>query len=67
MKSPIVNEKRENLCDVVPLKTPYVLFIDPSNVCNFKCNFCAPQSQVNNSWFQKKLWILSYIKKLLMI
>ena len=26
--------------DVLPLKVPLVIFIDPSNVCNFKCVFC---------------------------
>ena len=26
--------------DVLPLNVPLVIFIDPSNVCNFKCVFC---------------------------
>ena len=26
--------------DVLPLKVPLVIFIDPSNICNFKCVFC---------------------------
>ncbi len=26
--------------DVVPLPKPYVLFIDPSSICNFKCKQC---------------------------
>ena len=26
--------------DVLPLNVPLVIFIDPSNVCNFKCIFC---------------------------
>ncbi len=25
---------------VVPLEAPFVLLIDPSNLCNFRCNFC---------------------------
>lgn len=39
-------EKRENhnsrrpLDQVVPLHTPYIVYIDPSGACNFKCNFC---------------------------
>ena len=24
----------------VPLETPYVLLVDPSNLCNFRCKFC---------------------------
>ncbi len=31
---------RNNLRDVVPLDTPYALFIDPTNFCNFHCSFC---------------------------
>ena len=31
---------RNDLRDVVPLDTPYALFIDPTNFCNFHCSFC---------------------------
>jgi radical SAM protein with 4Fe4S-binding SPASM domain len=34
------NPKRTDLSKVVPLSTPYVLFVDPSSACNFKCTFC---------------------------
>ncbi|HJO93001.1 MAG TPA: radical SAM/SPASM domain-containing protein [Victivallales bacterium] len=40
------NEPRINLNDrtplqnVIPLSTPFVLFLDPSSLCNFKCKFC---------------------------
>ena len=33
-------ENRTRLESVLPLKTPFVLFIDPSDACNFKCSFC---------------------------
>jgi len=33
-------EKRTKLFEVIPLPTPYVIFIDPSSACNFKCTFC---------------------------
>lgn len=33
-------ENRTKLETVLPLRTPFVLFIDPSDACNFKCNFC---------------------------
>lgn len=29
------------LKDVVPVDTPFTLFISPSQLCNFKCHFCA--------------------------
>ncbi len=31
---------RTRLETVLPLATPFVIFIDPSDACNFKCSFC---------------------------
>ena len=31
---------RTALQDVIPLKTPFVIFIDPASACNFLCSFC---------------------------
>jgi len=28
------------LADAVPLETPFLVYIDPSNICNFRCRFC---------------------------
>ncbi len=39
----MVGEKhnaRQRLLDVVPLKQPFVVMIDPCGACNFKCSFC---------------------------
>jgi len=33
-------ENRTKLETVLPLSTPFVIFIDPSDACNFKCSFC---------------------------
>lgn len=33
-------EDRTPLQEVIPLSTPFVLFIDPVNTCNFQCTFC---------------------------
>jgi MoaA/NifB/PqqE/SkfB family radical SAM enzyme len=33
-------ENRTKLETVLPLATPFVIFIDPSDACNFKCSFC---------------------------
>lgn len=38
--APRINQKRTPLEHVIPLDTPYVLFLDPSSRCNFKCKFC---------------------------
>jgi MoaA/NifB/PqqE/SkfB family radical SAM enzyme len=32
--------KRAKLSEVLPLDTPFVVHIDVSSVCNFKCKFC---------------------------
>lgn len=34
-------DDRVKLADAVPLATPFTLNIFPSNVCNFKCRYCA--------------------------
>ena len=31
---------RNPLHEVVPLSTPYIIYLDPCGACNFKCNFC---------------------------
>ena len=31
---------RTKLGTVIPLKTPFVLFVDPNSACNFQCTFC---------------------------
>ena len=43
MKAEIGTRKsatRTDLATVVPLETPFVIFVDPSSACNFKCTFC---------------------------
>ena len=33
-------EGRVALQDVIPLSTPFLLYVDPSSACNFSCQFC---------------------------
>jgi len=33
-------DERTPLQDVIPLETPFVLFVDPASSCNFQCTFC---------------------------
>lgn len=33
-------KNRTKLEQVIPLDTPFVVFVDPSDACNFKCKFC---------------------------
>lgn len=40
LKPRINLEGRTPLQDVIPLATPFVVFIDPASACNFLCPFC---------------------------
>ena len=31
---------RTELKNALPLRTPYVIYIDPCDTCNFRCKFC---------------------------
>ncbi|MGC4117471.1 MAG: radical SAM/SPASM domain-containing protein [Myxococcales bacterium] len=33
-------EKRQPLQDLIPLPAPFVVYVDPTNLCNFRCRFC---------------------------
>lgn len=44
--SDLRNSKRVDLSKAVPLMAPFTVFIDPTNICNFKCN-CCPQSRAD--------------------
>lgn len=33
-------KNRTKLEEVIPLKTPFIINIDPSDRCNFQCKFC---------------------------
>lgn len=40
IKPRIQLENRESLADSIPLSTPWVIFVDPSDRCNFNCKMC---------------------------
>lgn len=61
----IVCKDRNKLEEVIPLTTPYTVAIDPSNLCNFKCNFCAIQTKKEKLSFKKQLMDLNLFKKII--
>lgn len=61
----IVCENRNKLEEVIPLDGPYTVAIDPCNLCNFKCNFCAIQSKTIPLSFKKQLMPLDLFKKII--
>ncbi len=54
-------DDRTRLETVIPLDTPYLVFMDPSSACNFKCKFC-PCGGANKEYWgdNKKPGIMSY-------
>ena len=40
IKPRINTEGRTALETVIPLSTPFIVFVDPASVCNFRCGFC---------------------------
>ena len=40
LKPRINLEGRTPLQNVIPLSTPFVVFVDPASACNFACPFC---------------------------
>lgn len=44
--------KRQNLKEVIPLKKPFTLIIEPTNTCNFRCIQCF-QSITGENYFNK--------------
>lgn len=42
------NHNRQNLIDIIPLKKPFTLLIEPSNYCNFHCISCFQSIKADN-------------------
>lgn len=38
---PLAGMERHALHEVIPLRTPYAVYIFPTNLCNFMCNYCG--------------------------
>jgi len=59
-------KNRTALETVIPLDTPLVLFLDPSDACNFKCKFCPTSDrslmkQVGRPWRTMKMDVFEKI------
>lgn len=46
------HHERQNLIDVIPLKKPFTLIVEPTNLCNFSCVQCF-QSVAEESYFTR--------------
>lgn len=45
---PIAGMERKWLRDVIPLDTPYSVYFFPTNLCNFRCKYCAHAGGMQN-------------------
>jgi len=60
-------EGRTPLQDVIPLATPFLLYVDPSSACNFRCQFC-PTGHIDllkASEYKRRVMGLPLFEKLL--
>ena len=64
-KQNLVNKDRHRLEEVLPLRTPYALFIDPCDLCNFRCKFCAMQAAGVKLPFKKQLMSMELYRKVI--
>ncbi|MFK5857311.1 MAG: radical SAM/SPASM domain-containing protein [Bacteroidota bacterium] len=67
LKSKLNLEKHIPLQDVIPLETPFLLYIDPSSACNFKCEFCPTghKDLVRNSNYKRGIMDFEIFKKVI--
>lgn len=67
VKSKLNLENRNKLEDVIPLKTPYLLYLDPSSLCNFKCEFCPSGHKhlVDNAGYKRSIMDFDLFKKII--
>lgn len=47
-------KERTRLETVIPLKTPFILYVDPSSICNLQCNFCPCGRAHDDLWTVEK-------------
>lgn len=52
------HHKKVNMATVIPLETPFLVYVDPSSFCNIKCNFCfhsLDNNILNEKGFRPKI------------
>ncbi len=60
-------ENRTPLQDVIPLETPFLLYIDPSSACNFRCQFCPTghKDLIDKSGYRRGSMSFELFKKII--
>ncbi|MDD2714790.1 MAG: radical SAM/SPASM domain-containing protein [Candidatus Wallbacteria bacterium] len=67
LKSKLDLEKHVPLQDVIPLETPFLLYLDPSSACNFHCLFCPSghKDMISKSGYPRSVMSLELFKKVI--
>ena len=67
VKSKLNIEGRTPLQDVIPLESPYLLYVDPSSACNFKCQFCPTghKDLITQSDYKRNVMSFELFEKLI--
>lgn len=67
IKSKLSQEQRIALQEVIPLETPFLLYVDPSSACNFRCQFCPTghKDLLKASLYKRSLLDMGLFEKLL--
>lgn len=67
IKSKLNLEQREKLEELIPLETPFLLYVDPSSACNFRCQFCPTghRDLVKGSRYKRSVMSLGLFEKLI--
>jgi radical SAM protein with 4Fe4S-binding SPASM domain len=67
VKSKLNREGRTALQEVIPLDTPFLLYVDPSSACNFRCQFCPTGhlDLLKASEYKRRVMSLLLFEKLL--
>lgn len=47
---PSFDKNRQKLGTVLPLSTPFTIFLDTSEACNFRCNYCFRATESRDAW-----------------
>lgn len=55
-------KERTRLERVIPLATPFILYVDPSSVCNLQCNFCPCGRAHDDLWSDEKKNSIGFMK-----
>lgn len=67
LKSKLNLEQRSKLEELIPLETPFLLYVDPSSACNFRCQFCPTghKDLLRASNYKRSVMQLELFEKLL--